>query len=104
MRFSTKASALAATALIASAVLSAPSFAAPAPAAAPAPQAAAPAAPPADPKAVVATVNGEKITVADVQDAVGNMPDPMRQLPPNVIYPMLINQLADQKAIQIAAH
>ncbi|KFL90428.1 peptidylprolyl isomerase [Acetobacter malorum] len=106
MRFSTKASALAATALIASAVLSAPSFAAPAtaPAAAPAPQASAPAAPPADPKAVVATVNGEKITIADVQDAVGNMPDQMRQLPPNVIYPMLINQLADQKAIQIAAH
>lgn len=103
MRFSTKASALAATALIATAALSAPSFAAPAPAAAPAPQAAAPTAPPADPKTVVATVNGEKITVADVQDAAANMPEQMRQLPPNVIYPMLINQMADQKAIQIAA-
>ncbi|MCX2560532.1 peptidylprolyl isomerase [Acetobacter farinalis] len=102
MRFSTKASALAATALIASTLVSAPSSAAPA--AAPAPKAAAPAAPPADPNAVVATVNGEKITVGDVQDAVGNMPEQMRQLPPNMIYPMLINQLADQKAIQIAAH
>lgn len=102
MRFSTKASALAATALIASTLVSVPSSAAPA--AAPAPKAAAPAAPPADPNAVVATVNGEKITVGDVQDAVGNMPEQMRQLPPNMIYPMLINQLADQKAIQIAAH
>nr|WP_298797720.1 peptidylprolyl isomerase [uncultured Acetobacter sp.] len=102
MRFSTKASALAATALIASALVSAPSFAAPA--AAPATSAPATAAPPADPNAVVATVNGEKITVSDVQDAVGNMPEQMRQLPPNVIYPMLINQLADQKAIQITAH
>ncbi|WP_048834759.1 peptidylprolyl isomerase, partial [Acetobacter orleanensis] len=81
-----------------------PSFAAPAPAAAAAPAGAAPSAPPADPKTVVATVNGEKITVADVQDAAANMPEQMRQLPPNVIYPMLINQLADQKAIQIAAH
>ncbi|GBQ53075.1 peptidyl-prolyl cis-trans isomerase [Acetobacter indonesiensis NRIC 0313] len=104
MRFTNQAIALAATALLASTAFSAPSFAAPAaPAAAPA----APAAPPAkpvDPNAVVATVNGEKITVSDVQDALGNMPPQMRQLPPNMIYPMLVNQLADQKAIQLVAH
>ncbi|MFT8591403.1 MAG: peptidylprolyl isomerase [Acetobacter orientalis] len=105
MRFTTKAIALAATALIASTALPSSSFAAPAaPAAAPAATPAAPPAKPVDPNAVVATVNGEKITVADVQDALSNLPPQMRQLPPNMIFPMLVNQLADQKAIQLVAH
>lgn len=105
MRFTTKAIALAATALIASTALPSSSFAASAaPAAAPAATPAAPPAKPVDPNAVVATVNGEKITVADVQDALSNLPPQMRQLPPNMIFPMLVNQLADQKAIQLVAH
>ncbi|MCP1241808.1 peptidylprolyl isomerase [Acetobacter lambici] len=98
MRFIPYAFGLAATALLGSSMLCAPSFAAaPAPAASTAP------AQPTDPNTVVATVNGEKITVADVQNAMGTMPPQMRQLPPTLIYPMLINQLADQKAILIAA-
>ena len=98
MRFIPYAFGLAATALLGSSMLCAPSFAAdPAPAAAAAP------AQPTDPNTVVATVNGAKITVADVQSAMGTMPPQMRQLPPSLIYPMLINQLADQKAILIAA-
>lgn len=102
MRFTKQAFAVAATALLASTALSISSFAAPAaPAAAPAP-ATAPEKP-VDPNKVVATVNGEKITVADAQDALANLPPQMRQLPPNMIFPMLINQLADQKAIQIVA-
>ncbi|MFT8665246.1 peptidylprolyl isomerase [Acetobacter orientalis] len=105
MRFTTKAIALAATALIASTALPSSSFAAAAaPAAAAAATPAAPPAKPVDPNAVVATVNGEKITVADVQDALSNLPPQMRQLPPNMIFPMLVNQLADQKAIQLVAH
>lgn len=106
MRFTNKAFALAATALLASTALPSSVFAAPAAPAAAAP-AAAPAGPPAkpvDPNAVVATVNGEKITVTDVQDALANLPPQMRQLPPNMIFPMLVNQLADQKAIQMVAH
>lgn len=98
MRFIPYAFGLAATALLGSSMLCAPSFAAaPAPAASTAP------AQPTDPNTVVATVNGEKITVADVQNAMGTMPPQMRQLPTTLIYPMLVNQLADQKAILIAA-
>lgn len=70
---------------------------------------AAPAAPnttpaPANPQAVVATVNGEKITLSDVQGAMDMLPPQLRQLPSTLIYPMLVNQLVDQKAILFAAH
>lgn len=105
MRFTNKALAFAATALLASTALPSGSFAAPAtPAAGPAAAPAAPPAKPIDPNAVIATVNGEKITVADAQDAMSNLPPQMRQLPPNIVFPMLVNQLADQKAIQLVAH
>ncbi|ACI51004.1 PpiC-type peptidyl-prolyl cis-trans isomerase [Gluconacetobacter diazotrophicus PA1 5] len=73
--------------------------AAPAASAAPA---AAPAAP-ANPNPLVASVNGEDIHLADVRQAAANMPAQLRQLPPNMIFPMLLNQLIDQKAIQAAA-
>ncbi|MBO1328879.1 peptidylprolyl isomerase [Acetobacter suratthaniensis] len=102
MRFTSYASGLAVATLLGSSLLVHPSHAAdPA-----SPPAAAPAADkekPADPASVVATVNGEKITLADVQEAAGSIPPQMRQLPPNVIIPMLVNQLIDQKAILLAA-
>ncbi|MFT8676169.1 MAG: peptidylprolyl isomerase [Acetobacter sp.] len=100
MRFTSYAFGLAATALVGStALMPLPRAAAqtPAPAAAPADSK------PLDPKTVVASVNGDKITLADVQDAATSIPAQMRQLPPNVIIPMLINQLVDQKAILLAA-
>ncbi|GAA4501933.1 peptidylprolyl isomerase [Gluconacetobacter tumulicola] len=76
-----------------------------APAAAPAPAAAtAQPAPPANPNPVVASVNGEDIHLDDVRQAAAGMPQQLRQLPPNMIFPMLLNQLIDQKAIQLAAH
>ena len=102
MRFTSYASGLATAALLGTSLLAYPSHAAdPA-----SPPAAAPAADkekPTDPASVVATVNGEKITLADVQEAAASIPPQMRQLPPNVIIPMLVNQLVDQKAILIAA-
>ena len=98
MRLIPHAFGLAAAVLFATTTLCTPSFAAdPAPAASAAP------AKPADPNAVVATVNGEKITLSDVQTAMISLPPQMRQLPPNLIFPMLVNQLADQKAILITA-
>ncbi|MBS0960656.1 MULTISPECIES: peptidylprolyl isomerase [Acetobacter] len=105
MRFHTQAFALAATALLASTTLSVRSYAAPAtsPAPAAAPQAGAAPAQPLNPAAVVATVNGQKITLADMQSALKNLPPQVQQLPQNMVFPMLLNQLADQKAIQIVA-
>ncbi|MBO1361844.1 peptidylprolyl isomerase [Acetobacter sacchari] len=105
MRFTSPASLLATAALLAPALLG-HAIAAPTPATAPpaAATAAAPAAPPSDPNMVVATVNGEKITLGDLRQAAATMPAQLRQLPQNMVLPMLVNQLVDQKAIQIIAH
>lgn len=76
-----------------------------APAAAPpaATQPAAPAAvPPADP--VVATVNGNTIHMSDVQAAAQDLPAQMQQLPPNQLFPLLVNQLVDRQALLVAAN
>lgn len=71
-----------------------------APASAPAPaSASAPAA--ADP--VVATVNGEPIHASDVQDAMAALPAEYRNLPPTMLYPMLLDQLVDRKALVLMA-
>jgi peptidyl-prolyl cis-trans isomerase C len=96
---------------LASALLAAPAFAqtAPAPAApatmAPAPAAPAPAAPapaaPADP--TLATVNGTPIHLSDVQNAGNDLPAQMQQLPPDQLFPLLVNQLIDRQALLIAA-
>lgn len=73
-----------------------------APAAAPA-AAAAPAVPaaPADP--VVATVNGNAIHMSDVQAAAQSLPAQMQQMPPNQLFPLLVNQLVDRQALLVAA-
>ncbi|AQS86270.1 MAG: peptidylprolyl isomerase [Acetobacter aceti] len=106
MRFSSSGTFFAATALFASTLLSSASVHAAhaADAAAPAaPAASAPAQPPMDPNSVIATVNGEKITLDDIRKSAANMPPQLRQMPQNMIFPMLVNQAVDQKAIQIAA-
>jgi len=86
---------------LASSMLALPAFAqtaaAPAPAA---PAAAAPAAP-ADP--VLATVNGTPIHMSDVQNAGNNLPAQMQQLPPDQLFPLLVNQLIDRQALLVAA-
>ncbi len=79
-----------------------------APAAAPA--AAAPAAPDAaaaatpKPDTVVAKVNGTEIHFSDVQDAIGQLPEEYRGLPRQMLFPMLIDQLIDRKAVVLLAH
>jgi peptidyl-prolyl cis-trans isomerase C len=78
------------------ALVSVPASAAP-PAAAPAPAAAAK--PPANPNPVIATVNGEEIRLADVRQAAQGLPDDMRNYPPQMLFPMVVNQLIDQKAL-----
>jgi peptidyl-prolyl cis-trans isomerase C len=83
----------------------APAAATPAaPAAAPAAGAAPAAAAVPKPDTVVAKVNGAEIHYSDVQDAIGTLPDEYRNLPPQMLYPMLIDQLIDRKAVVLLAH
>lgn len=68
---------------------------------APAPASAAAGAPKGDP--VVAKVNGEDIHMSDLQEAAQGLPQDMRSMPPNVLFPMLLDQLIDRKALVIEA-
>lgn len=62
----------------------------PAPAAAPAPA-------PADP--VVATVNGQPIHLSDLNLAAQALPPELRRMPPDTLFPMLLDQQIDRKAL-----
>jgi peptidyl-prolyl cis-trans isomerase C len=60
-----------------------------------------PAAPATDP--VVAKVNGQPIHLSDLKDAVQGLPDNLRGLPPMTLYPMLLDQMIDERALVAAA-
>lgn len=68
--------------------------------AAPAPSPVAAAAP-ADP--VLARVNGEEIHASELAEAAQGLPEELRGMPPQMLYPMLLDQLVDRRAIVIAA-
>jgi peptidyl-prolyl cis-trans isomerase C len=70
-----------------------------APAAAPAAPAATPA--PTDP--VVATVNGTPIHLSELSEMTRNLPQQLQGMSPDQLYPILVDQLVDQKAMAIAA-
>lgn len=57
--------------------------------------------PPANP--VIATVNNVPIHLSDVQDAAQDLPAQVQQLPPQQLFPLLVNQLIDRQALLIAA-
>ncbi len=105
MRLSRPAAALSAAALLVTVPLSGSVLAAShkkdAAPAAPAAKPAAPAAAVANP--VVASVNGEPITLDRVRAAAQSLPDQMRGMPPQVLFPLIVNQLVDQKALLIEA-
>jgi peptidyl-prolyl cis-trans isomerase C len=53
---------------------------------------------------VIATVNGDKITMADVAAAAQQIPQQMQgQIPPDKLFPLLIDQLVNGRAVQIQA-
>ncbi|ATR19723.1 Peptidyl-prolyl cis-trans isomerase [Roseomonas mucosa] len=56
---------------------------------------------PADP--VVARVNGEEIRLSDVRDAAQDLPAEARNAPPQVLFPLIVDQLIAQKAVAAAA-
>lgn len=59
------------------------------------------AAAPADP--VLATVNGEAIHLSDLQASANNLPQQLQQLPPDQLFPLLLNQQIDRRALLVAA-
>ncbi|QDH13773.1 peptidylprolyl isomerase [Formicincola oecophyllae] len=66
---------------------------------------AAPAKAAANPNMTIASVNGEKITLGDVQKTIQSLPPAAQSLRsnPTVLVPIVVNQLIDQKVIQAAA-
>jgi peptidyl-prolyl cis-trans isomerase C len=70
---------------------------------APAPAAAAPAATPAAPDPVVAKVNGQPIYLSQVKAALQDMPPNAHSLPPETLFPVVLDQLIDGQALVVAA-
>jgi|GEM_PF-52003 len=58
---------------------------------------------PANPNPVIASVNGQPITLDDVRAAAQSLPEDARNMPPSMLFPMVVNQVIDQKALLIAA-
>jgi peptidyl-prolyl cis-trans isomerase C len=81
--------------LMAGTALAQPAPPPPPPGAAPAP------APVADP--VVAKVDGFEIRLSDVTELGQALPDEMRGLPPTMLYPLLVDQLVDKRALLVLA-
>ncbi|MBB5373978.1 peptidylprolyl isomerase [Acidocella aromatica] len=63
----------------------------------------APAAAPANANPVVAIVNGTKIYMSDIQADAQTAPAQVQQLPPDQLFPLLVNQEVDRKALLVAA-
>ena len=55
------------------------------------------------PETVVARVGGSEIRLQDVQDLAGQMPAEMRQMPPQVVFGMLLDQAIDRQALAVQA-
>ena len=81
----------------------APAAAASAPAATPATPAPVAAAPAAAPDPVVARVGTDEIHASDLSEAAQTLPEELRGMPAPVLFPMLLDQLVDRRAIVIAA-
>jgi peptidyl-prolyl cis-trans isomerase C len=53
---------------------------------------------------VVAKVDGKPIHLSELKDAVQTLPENMRALPPPALYPMLLDQMIDARALVSEAH
>ena len=65
----------------------------------PAPAASAPATPAPSPDTVIAKVGSDTIKYADLQEAMQTLPEQLRAMPPQMLYPMLLDQLIDRDVI-----
>jgi peptidyl-prolyl cis-trans isomerase C len=57
----------------------------------------------AKPDPVVARVGSEEIHLSDMAEAAQTLPEEVRGMPPAVLYPMLLDQMIDRKALVLAA-
>jgi peptidyl-prolyl cis-trans isomerase C len=48
---------------------------------------------------VVARVDGQEIRLSDVREAAGQLPDELKNAPPAMLYPLIVDQLVAQKAL-----
>ena len=55
------------------------------------------------PDPVVARVDGAEIRASDLQDAIQSLPPEYRNMPPQNLYPALLEQLVDRKAVALMA-
>lgn len=62
---------------------------------------AAPVAPPANP--MVAKVDGVEIRMSDISEAAQSLPEQLRGMPPQMLFPMLVDQLIDRRALAVLA-
>jgi peptidyl-prolyl cis-trans isomerase C len=56
-----------------------------------------------DPDPVLAKVNGQEIHASDLKAAAESLPPQARQMPPQQLYPLLLDQLVDAKALLLEA-
>ncbi|MBW4024509.1 MAG: peptidylprolyl isomerase [Proteobacteria bacterium] len=61
------------------------------------------AAAPAQPNPVVATVNGQPIHMAELSEMTRNLPQQLQGMSPEQLYPILLDQIVDEKAMAIVA-
>lgn len=52
---------------------------------------------------VVAKVDGHELHLSDVEDLAKSLPDALRSMPSNMLYPLLVDQLVDREAMALAA-
>jgi peptidyl-prolyl cis-trans isomerase C len=72
--------------------------------AAPPPPTASPAATPADADPVIAKVGDQEIHRSDLADAAKSLPEQMQGMPQQMLYPILLDQLIDRRALVMQAH
>jgi len=58
---------------------------------------------PARPDPVVAKVDGHEVRLSDVRDMARGLPESLRNLPPKMLFPLVLDQLIDREAMAIAA-
>jgi peptidyl-prolyl cis-trans isomerase C len=56
-----------------------------------------------DPDPVVAKIDGQPLHLSDVKAATETLPAQARSMPPQQLYPMLLNQLVDEQALLVEA-
>jgi peptidyl-prolyl cis-trans isomerase C len=61
-------------------------------------------APPSASDPIVAKVDGQPIHLSDLKDAVQGLPENLRNMPPQTLYPMLLDQMIDARALIEEAH